>query len=114
MYPGTVTRVIMKCDLGPIVDKNLNPVNSDEIPGVRPAIKNGQPPESPRTGGHEFVWHCHILEHEEHDMMHSAGGVADAIGGGMKEGRIGVRDRCTPTDERRDIETPRPAKAGLS
>ncbi len=26
-------------------------------------------PKSPRTGGHEFVWHCHILEHEEHDMM---------------------------------------------
>ena len=28
-------------------------------------------PLSARTGvlGHEFVWHCHILEHEEHDMM---------------------------------------------
>jgi spore coat protein A, manganese oxidase len=28
-------------------------------------------PLSTRTGvrGHEFVWHCHILEHEEHDMM---------------------------------------------
>jgi spore coat protein A len=26
-------------------------------------------PPSPRTGGNEFVWHCHILEHEEHDMM---------------------------------------------
>ena len=26
-------------------------------------------PTSPRTGGHEYVWHCHILEHEEHDMM---------------------------------------------
>lgn len=24
---------------------------------------------SPRTGGSEYVWHCHILEHEEHDMM---------------------------------------------
>lgn len=24
---------------------------------------------SPRTGGREYVWHCHILEHEEHDMM---------------------------------------------
>jgi FtsP/CotA-like multicopper oxidase with cupredoxin domain len=28
-----------------------------------------QVPKSPRTGGHEYVWHCHILEHEEHDMM---------------------------------------------
>jgi spore coat protein A len=26
-------------------------------------------PLSPRTGGHEYVWHRHILEHEEHDMM---------------------------------------------
>jgi spore coat protein A, manganese oxidase len=26
-------------------------------------------PSSPRTGGSEYVWHCHILEHEEHDMM---------------------------------------------
>ncbi len=33
-------------------------------------------PASPRlladygiTGGAEYVWHCHILEHEEHDMM---------------------------------------------
>lgn len=35
-------------------------------------IVNGQSvtvPESPRTGGYEYVWHCHILEHEEHDMM---------------------------------------------
>ncbi len=26
-------------------------------------------PPSPRTGGNEYVFHCHILEHEEHDMM---------------------------------------------
>jgi spore coat protein A len=25
-------------------------------------------PSSP-MGGNEYVWHCHILEHEEHDMM---------------------------------------------
>jgi spore coat protein A len=51
MNPGTVTRVIMKFDL----------------PQVPFAV-----PGSPRTGmqgGHEYVWHCHILEHEEHDMM---------------------------------------------
>jgi spore coat protein A, manganese oxidase len=48
MYPQTVTRVIMKFDL-------------PKVPF--------QIPESPRTGGHEYVWHCHILEHEEHDMM---------------------------------------------
>lgn len=48
MNPGEVTRVIMKFDL----------------PAVPFTV-----PVSPRTGGNEYVWHCHILEHEEHDMM---------------------------------------------
>jgi spore coat protein A len=48
MYPGQVTRIIMKF----------------ELPNVPFAV-----PQSPRTGGYEYVWHCHILEHEEHDMM---------------------------------------------
>ncbi len=48
MNPGEVTTVIMKFIL---------PV----VPFAVPA--------SPRTGGNEYVWHCHILEHEEHDMM---------------------------------------------
>ena len=47
-HPGEVTTVIMKFDLA-------------KVPFSVPA--------SPRTGGNEFVWHCHILEHEEHDMM---------------------------------------------
>ena len=48
MNPGEVTRVIMKFTL--------------------PKVPFAVPP-SPRTGGNEYVWHCHILEHEEHDMM---------------------------------------------
>lgn len=51
MNPGEVTRVIMRFKL---------PTVPFKIPG------------SPRTGmlnAHEYVWHCHILEHEEHDMM---------------------------------------------
>ena len=48
MNPGEVTSVLMKFDL--------------------PQVPFEVPP-SPRTGGHEYVWHCHILEHEEHDMM---------------------------------------------
>jgi len=51
MNPGEVTVVIMKFDISP------NPPNVTEIPS------------SERTGGAEYVWHCHILEHEEHDMM---------------------------------------------
>jgi spore coat protein A len=48
MNPEEVTTVIMRFDL-------------PTVPFPVPA--------SPRTGGHEYVWHCHILEHEEHDMM---------------------------------------------
>ncbi|HEY3309601.1 MAG TPA: multicopper oxidase domain-containing protein [Desulfuromonadaceae bacterium] len=54
MYPGTVTRIIMKFDI-----PNVRTANGTIIPT----------PPSPRTGGNEYVWHCHILEHEEHDMM---------------------------------------------
>jgi len=51
MNPGEVTRVIMKFDL---------PTVPFAVPGtLRPGLQ----------GGHEYVWHCHILEHEEHDMM---------------------------------------------
>jgi spore coat protein A len=48
MHPGEVTTVIMRFDL------------------PRAPFKV---PLSPSSGGHDFVWHCHILEHEEHDMM---------------------------------------------
>ena len=50
MNPGEVTRVIMKFTL-PTLPASMGD------------------PKSPRTGGHEYVHHCHILEHEEHDMM---------------------------------------------
>jgi spore coat protein A len=56
MYPGTVIRVIMKFDIPEIVTKKGKIIPT---------------PPSPRTGGNEYVWHCHILEHEEHDMMHA-------------------------------------------
>jgi spore coat protein A len=48
MNPEEVTTVIMQFKL-PSVPFNV--------------------PSSPRIGGNEYVWHCHILEHEEHDMM---------------------------------------------
>jgi spore coat protein A len=53
MNPGEVTTIIMKFDMP------------------------GSAPPSPRLkadygiDGAEYVWHCHILEHEEHDMMHA-------------------------------------------
>ncbi len=48
MNPGEVTTVLMKFAMATV------PFNV---------------PPSPRTGNNEFVYHCHILEHEEHDMM---------------------------------------------
>jgi len=50
MNPGEVTTIITQFNLP------KPPASMDD-------------PKSPRTGGHEYVWHCHILEHEEHDMM---------------------------------------------
>ena len=58
MDPGQVTRVIMKIALPP-----------DPVVRVFNRNKTVTVPTSPRTGGYEYVWHCHILEHEEHDMM---------------------------------------------
>jgi spore coat protein A len=51
MNPGEITTVIMQFNLPSLPTQ-----------AMRRAV-------SPRTGGHEYVWHCHILEHEEHDMM---------------------------------------------
>ena len=51
MNPGELTTVIMQFNL-------------PKLPTG--AMRNAV---SPRTGGKEYVWHCHILEHEEHDMM---------------------------------------------
>lgn len=67
MHPGQVTRVIMKFDLtdAKIRDTAGNPIDLTSKGGTA----QGDPPVSPRTGGYEYVWHCHILEHEEHDMM---------------------------------------------
>jgi spore coat protein A len=55
MHPGTVTSVIFKFDLSE---------SDPAFPTAYVAV-----PNSTRTGGKEYVWHCHILEHEEHDMM---------------------------------------------
>ena len=53
MNPGEVTTVIMKFDMP-----------FDAPPSPRLQAAHG-------LTGAEYVWHCHILEHEEHDMMHA-------------------------------------------
>lgn len=64
MFPGECTTVVMRFDL----PANPTIPVTDPVTGVTtPTVAN--PGVSPRTHGHEYVWHCHILEHEEHDMM---------------------------------------------
>lgn len=68
--------------LGPVAAPEANELGWRETVRMNPgeatrvmlrfALPGGLPfsvPPSPRTGGNEYVWHCHILEHEEHDMM---------------------------------------------
>jgi spore coat protein A, manganese oxidase len=50
------------------VRMNPGEVTTIYLPFQLPTVPFTVPP-SPRTGGYEYVWHCHILEHEEHDMM---------------------------------------------
>ena len=50
------------------VRMNPGEVTTVYLPFQLPTVPFIVPP-SPRTGGYEYVWHCHILEHEEHDMM---------------------------------------------
>ena len=52
--PGELVTVDMKFDL----PTGTPPPNSPRLAAMTPPIN-----------GAEYVWHCHILEHEEHDMM---------------------------------------------
>jgi spore coat protein A, manganese oxidase len=64
MHPGEVTTVIMKFDL-PTVPFAIP--SSQRMDTIAMSLSPGN--LSPAKKHHEYVWHCHILEHEEHDMM---------------------------------------------
>jgi spore coat protein A len=55
MNPGEMTEVLIRFDL----PKNL-PFRVPYSPRLQRKFN---------IQGYEYVWHCHILEHEEHDMM---------------------------------------------
>jgi spore coat protein A len=59
MHPGECTTVAMKFQLSN-VSAYFNVPSSTRVQG---SMLPG------KTVAHEYVWHCHILEHEEHDMM---------------------------------------------
>jgi spore coat protein A len=80
MYPGEVTIVAALIEEPlPAAYPREAGTNRPQVPvtvtvaGV-PVTVNCTVPYSPRLGTYginadEYVWHCHILEHEEHDMM---------------------------------------------
>ncbi len=53
MYPGQVTRIAVR------FAPNDKPVNDPNLTF----------PFNPAAGGHGFVWHCHIIDHEDNEMM---------------------------------------------
>jgi spore coat protein A, manganese oxidase len=57
MHPGEVITVCIKWELPPV------PFGAAGVPSSPRLANLGQPDIN------ETVWHCHILEHEEHDMM---------------------------------------------
>jgi spore coat protein A len=63
MHPGEVTTIIMKCDLPTV------PFEVPDSPRMNSTTNALGIPYDSTKKYHEFVWHCHILEHEEHDMM---------------------------------------------
>jgi len=55
--PGEVTTIMMKLDV------------PTGLPFVQPLSTRAGLGLPEGVACHEYVWHCHILEHEEHDMM---------------------------------------------
>jgi spore coat protein A len=60
MNPGEMIELLIKFDL----PKNL----PFKVP-FSPRLKKYADASGHALQGYEYVWHCHILEHEEHDMM---------------------------------------------
>jgi FtsP/CotA-like multicopper oxidase with cupredoxin domain len=78
MYPGEVT--IVAALVEDPMPPDLYPRDANGRPQVAVTVRKKTElcavPPSPRlaaayglTNHDEYVWHCHILEHEEHDMM---------------------------------------------
>jgi len=64
MYPGQVTRIVVRY-----------------APTDTPAGATGAYPFDPGVGGHGYVWHCHIIDHEDNEMMRPFKVVPDASTG---------------------------------
>jgi FtsP/CotA-like multicopper oxidase with cupredoxin domain len=65
VLPGKVTRILVRWA-------------PTDIPATRPAAKASFPFD-PRSGGQGYVWHCHILDHEDNEMMRPTEVVANNV-----------------------------------
>jgi FtsP/CotA-like multicopper oxidase with cupredoxin domain len=63
MNPGEATRILIKFALPTV------PFAVPSSPRATTAAGSLGITVPPGKTAHEYVWHCHILEHEEHDMM---------------------------------------------
>ena len=66
MWPGTITRFVFHMDSPLVLDNAGAPAQN------APFLVDGKVVNSNRFPNYQYqetVWHCHILEHEEHDMM---------------------------------------------
>ena len=76
MYPGEATIVAALVE-DPMAGYQRDAAGRPQVAvTVRKKTELCAVPPSPRlaaayglTNHDEYVWHCHILEHEEHDMM---------------------------------------------
>jgi spore coat protein A len=63
VLPGQVTRIAVRF-----------------APTDTPAEISGAFPFDPNAGGHGFVWHCHIVDHEDNEMMRPYGVEPKTVG----------------------------------
>jgi FtsP/CotA-like multicopper oxidase with cupredoxin domain len=70
-YPGEVTRIVVRWapQDAPVVGTVCDPVAP--VPGCVPVAGTNLYPFDPTAliGGVGYVWHCHILDHEDNEMM---------------------------------------------
>ena len=67
MFPGEVTTVVVRLAPQDVkVNKNLAGKNKFDFD---PTIPLGQKDRWGYPGGEGYVWHCHIIDHEDNEMM---------------------------------------------
>jgi spore coat protein A len=57
MYPGEVTRIMVRW------------TPTDVPAGTSSTSASAAYPFDPKAANHGYVWHCHIVDHEDNEMM---------------------------------------------